>query len=53
MVKKVGFGHLTMFWKDHWFGDIPLTARFPMLFLSPIRRIVRLVSRSGRLGFDI
>ncbi|GAU42248.1 hypothetical protein TSUD_327260 [Trifolium subterraneum] len=32
VVKKIGNGRLTSFWKDKWFGDNSLLDRFPRLF---------------------
>ena len=43
MVKKMGSGGSTMFWKDTWLGNSPLGSRFLRLFSISIQKFNKFV----------
>ncbi|KAK2405812.1 hypothetical protein QL285_041620 [Trifolium repens] len=38
MVRRIGNGMLTRFWKDVWIGDVPLCIRFPRLYSISLQK---------------
>jgi hypothetical protein len=54
VVKRIGNGRDTMFWKDKWIGERPLMERFPRLYSITTQKDASVaVIRDGTSGWNL
>ncbi|GJT75071.1 RNA-directed DNA polymerase, eukaryota [Tanacetum coccineum] len=51
--KRVGDGLSTRFWLDIWVSEIPLSERFPRLFMLDVEKEVSVAAKLGSVSIDV
>nr|GFB25550.1 RNA-directed DNA polymerase, eukaryota, reverse transcriptase zinc-binding domain protein [Tanacetum cinerariifolium] len=52
-IKRVGDGLSTRFWLDIWVSKLPLSERFPRLFMLDVEKEVSVAAKLGFVSIDV